>query len=143
MNLEKLFLYKERLIRYFTDDSRVKYLMLAQAFKVVVMIVAMFPAQFGCWFNGTLAWQIMIIGMLIFLVVTFVLTWGWLDRFFSWWFKIPMLNQRWRECTSCSAIVALDFYAACRCHWLFMLPGIGLFFVTFHIDYKTLKALEK
>ena len=31
-------IYKERLIKYFTDDSRVKYLMLAQALKMVTMV---------------------------------------------------------------------------------------------------------
>ncbi len=137
-------IYKELLIRYFTDDSRVKYLMLTQALKMVTMVIVIFPTQLAIWTeNRVLHGRLMMVGLAMFLVAVFVVTWGWFDRFFGWWFKLPVLKHRWRECNLCSTIFALDFYAACRYHWLFMMPGVGLFLISFYIDYQNLKATEE
>ena len=136
--------YKEQVIKYFTEDKRVKYLMLVQALKAVTMILASFPSEICMYFvNEELRGRLSLVGLLLYLGAVILIVCGWFDRLFAWWFKMPILKQHWRHCSLISWTVAMDFYFACKGTWLMMIPGFILFFFCFNADYQRLKKEER
>jgi len=143
MELKDFQACKERVIKYFTEDKRVKYLMLVQALKLVTTIVVLFPTEIGMYSNNPeLRTRLVMGGLVAFLISEGLIIWGLFDKFFAWWFKVPILRKRWRECSSFCWVAAFGFYNGCRSTWLLMLPGLALLFLCFHLDYKRLKAEE-